>query len=532
MATYPPVLPPANRTDSTVSATNHAADHNKLTVALATILEALGADPAGSYADLTSRLVDIPSSLEIPDKVAEVIAARTGVVFLETYPRTGGETDDSPRLARALTAAATLGAKVVELAAKTYTWASQVNVTQAGISIRGAGKSATTVNVTADVIALNITGHNVTIEDMTITCTTAARTVYPVKFTNTNQPVVQRCQLRGIDGSRRAGVYIAGASGSMGTIRDSIFSHACIRVEVWDVKIIDCYVWGMSCDFCIGIYNGAGNTTVINTDIVPPFVSNANGIAGIFVDGVSGKAFNTKLIGIYLDGNPSLNLRQGIYLGEGTGATLIQGCNANKMDSDCIVIDSAYNVLIDGYTGHGNNQQGNGAREIVVKQTGSQVVEGVRIVNFQALQTVAVAGGGVAGPAIEVMSPVSSSQVVIHEFDIKQPSAGGGYVVPELKVPVTSGYPNVSMFGKGQLSKYQANGTIAVASGATGATIDLSAPYPMAYRPRPEDIRLATTGAPLPAYRIQYTTDNRIFVSFASAISGAADLFWRVDLRR
>lgn len=56
---YPPTLPPDTRTDSTVAAGNHAQDHNKIVAAIRDLLEVLGADPAGSYADLTNRLLGV-----------------------------------------------------------------------------------------------------------------------------------------------------------------------------------------------------------------------------------------------------------------------------------------------------------------------------------------------------------------------------------------------------------------------------------------------------------------------------------------
>lgn len=56
---YPPQLPPSTRTDSTVSAVNHAQDHNLIAGALADLLDELGANPSGGYADLTNRLLGV-----------------------------------------------------------------------------------------------------------------------------------------------------------------------------------------------------------------------------------------------------------------------------------------------------------------------------------------------------------------------------------------------------------------------------------------------------------------------------------------
>lgn len=459
---------------------------------------------------------------------AALLTDRGGIVFLDSYPREGAETDDSPRLGRALTDAAVLGAKVVQLGAATYTLATQVDVTTDYLTIRGAGKRATVLVSSTDTIALNVTGDYVSVEDLTVQCTTTARTVYPVKFDTTNHGAVRRCYFDGdAAGSRRSGVYFT--AGSMGAVEDSTFNHSCIRVETWDVKISRCYIWGMSCDFCIGIFNGAGNTTVENVDVVPPLASNANGVAGILIDGASGNPFNTKLSDVYLDGNPSLNTRQGIYVGDGAAATVMSNINANHMDAECIVIDSAYNVLIDGYSGHSNNDDTNAAPEILVTQTGAQAVENVRIRGAQFLQTAAVSG--TAAPAVEVDSSVSASQVSIHEFDVKQPSGGGGYSLPEIQAPA-----GTSIAGRGELSVYSATGSQTVLSGAAGATVNLGSPYPMAYAPTPSQIKLASaSGQSLPAHRIAVNNGgnpNQIFVTFATALAADIVLHWDVSLRR
>lgn len=76
---YPPQLPPATRTDSTISAGNHAQDHNKIVAALADFIAELGGNPSGAYATLTARLADMPTTPEweqlITDAEAAVAAA-------------------------------------------------------------------------------------------------------------------------------------------------------------------------------------------------------------------------------------------------------------------------------------------------------------------------------------------------------------------------------------------------------------------------------------------------------------------------
>lgn len=84
---YPPELPPSTRTDSTVSATNHARDHNIVAAALRSFLEVLGADPAEGYSDLTSRLASLIDDARIaagafieqhvPQEVIDALGADT-----------------------------------------------------------------------------------------------------------------------------------------------------------------------------------------------------------------------------------------------------------------------------------------------------------------------------------------------------------------------------------------------------------------------------------------------------------------------
>ena len=73
---YPPVLPPSDRTDSTLMAGAHSSDHNTIALAFADFLAELGANPAGAYADLTSRLADMPTSPELAEGIAAAELAR------------------------------------------------------------------------------------------------------------------------------------------------------------------------------------------------------------------------------------------------------------------------------------------------------------------------------------------------------------------------------------------------------------------------------------------------------------------------
>lgn len=478
---------------------------------------------------ISGRLSADSVSSSINKGVTDAAMLYSGVIYVESFKRENGETTDSGRINRAISACSTFGARILEFAAIEYVIDSACNVTVSNLTLLGAGEKATTVRVVADVVGFNVTGHYVSLDGMMVIAETVNRANYPVVANSVNKFSVRRCYFEGATGARRSGVSFVG--GSMGVVDECTFNHACIRIATWDVMVTNTWIWAMSCEFGVGIYDGAGNTSLNLVHVVPPLTSTAYGRAGILIDGASGKSFSTSLVDIYLDGNPELSVRTGIYVGDGSSTVTMIGVKANRMDADCIVVDSAFNVTIIAYSGHTNNQLGNGAREIFVTQTGTQPTERIVIMGATCLMTSAVTG--TAGPAIEVSSSVSGSQVDIVDFAVKQPDGGGGYSLPEVKVPKSGDYPIQNMSGRGKLSLYKGTGSIAVASGATGVTINLGgASYPMAYRPRPGQIVLEMEGAYLPQHRIQYSNDNTVYVAFATALSADATLHWQAALSR
>lgn len=81
---YPPQLPPATRTDSTLAASQHASDHNKTSLALAAIIAVLGADPAAGYSDVTARMAAILTDVQtIVDGLGDDIDARVPPAVVE-----------------------------------------------------------------------------------------------------------------------------------------------------------------------------------------------------------------------------------------------------------------------------------------------------------------------------------------------------------------------------------------------------------------------------------------------------------------
>jgi hypothetical protein len=160
----------------------------------------------------------------------------------------------------------------------------------------------------------------------------------------------------------------------------------------WDVKIDKCYIWALSQDYGIGITNGSGNTTITNTDIVPPLKTLTTRKAGIWIDSSVSACFNTKMTNVYFDGNPSLDTGVGLLITPRTGLVTLSDFSANKMDDDVVVIDSAFGVTVERGLFSNNNDKGTGTREIYIKKSGSQALENINIRNNQFVQTTTITG--------------------------------------------------------------------------------------------------------------------------------------------
>lgn len=143
---YPPELPPATRTDATVAANTHAADHNKLAAALADFLEELGASPSGPYANLTERLEDLIDSAGLE---ATITPAAERIYYVS--PR--GDNDNDGRswarpFATVKAALAVIGATPfcrIEVGTGTITETAAWGTIPPGTVITGAGKTATKI---------------------------------------------------------------------------------------------------------------------------------------------------------------------------------------------------------------------------------------------------------------------------------------------------------------------------------------------------------------------------------------------------
>lgn len=102
---YPPSIPPATRTDSTVTAGNHASDHNALASGMAALVAELGSDPSGPDADVAARVARIDAAVSNL-RPANVKNPLTGWIHADLFGAKGdGITDDTAAIQAAINAA-------------------------------------------------------------------------------------------------------------------------------------------------------------------------------------------------------------------------------------------------------------------------------------------------------------------------------------------------------------------------------------------------------------------------------------------
>lgn len=466
--------------------------------------------------DLTNNPLYLePRVNEIDVQLADI------VINIENYPIQTPEVDDSGRLQRAIDS---LNGKpgTIFLPKPLYTVNSQVNLNQDYINIRGNGFNTVIVS-NQDNKIFYVTGHYVTIENMKLKVTSTTRTNYTVESYNTNKTMIKNVYFDNT-GNSLSGMWFRG--GSMGLAENCMFNHSRLRISTWDVKVDKCYLWALSQDYGIGITDGAGNVTITNTDIVPPFKSNVNRKAALYIDSSNGACSNIKFIGGYFDGNPTLETGVGCLITPSSFNVLISDFSANKMDEDVIVIDSAFNVTVENGLFNNNNNKGFGGREIFIKKSTSQNPEGIIISNNQMLQTTAITGSVAA--AIEVdTTVVSQTGIKIENNYIKQPGSGGAYTNPEIKGVNINDVKLAT--NRGTLSRYRSRGSQAVASGATWITISALSTVPMAYEPLLSSYKINSDFI-LPTYRLQKNSINSVHIAPSTATPAAGNIHWEVEL--
>ncbi|MGQ4666533.1 hypothetical protein ACUIJN_11945 [Metabacillus halosaccharovorans] len=483
------------------------------------------------HANARDRLISDKAKLQVQIDDANVLLTEKAKdietlfdlgIFMEDkeIKKLNVETDDTLSIARAIQKATETGKRNIYFSSRKYTVSSKITITVDDLHFIGTGGNFTKLENSNDTTMFDIQSFGVHFRDIAITVTDINRTNYPIVLTGASRPVFESVYFSGVDGSYRSGLHFNG--GSMGTVEKCYFNHSCIRVDTWDVKINKCYIWAMSCEYGIGVYNAAGNLKVTDTDIVPPLKTFSKGKSGIWVDGESGACYNIHLE-VYLDGNPTLSTREGIIINKNAGNVTIL-VKANRMDSDVVIIDSA--IGVDVYSGkfHNNNDKGIGAREIVVKQTGNQVPH-VRIHDCDFIMTRDIVG--TKAPCIEIDASVTDQQYIeIVDNRIKQPPSLNGYTDPEILC--NSAIVNLKG-NKGTSSLYFAKGSVSVASGASSITVAF--PKSMAYEPLLSDYTFQWEGTAVP-FRIQKNGRSNVFVSFTNVLTTAAILHYKVELSR
>ncbi|PWX58019.1 hypothetical protein CYK85_15595, partial [Clostridium perfringens] len=156
------------------------------------------------------------------------------------------------------------------------------------------------------------------------------------------------------------------------------FNHSQISLKTWDCKITNTWIWALWRPYGIGIHGGSGNINIFNVDVVPPFQHKngdknseviGNQKAGIWINSLDGNITNNIILNdIYLDGNPKISTGVGLLIENVFGITC-SNFRANKMNSEPIIIDSSYNIDINGGKFYENNKYDNGVNEIIIRKS-------------------------------------------------------------------------------------------------------------------------------------------------------------------
>lgn len=418
---------------------------------------------------------------------------------------TPGVTD----MTAAIQSAATAGKELNMFGSTRYKISGTVNITTSGQLIRGPNKGRNLAFVVAiesdqDIEFFRVTGHYVRFEGLWFICTSNTHSKKHIQAQNVDHLDIVNCRFDGNDvtntGSATGGGVgfgdgSGGVGGSMGLVDNCIFSNASIDILTWDVKISNTWVWAISRPWGIMAQGSIGNTTIISTDIVPPYYDVPNIKAGIWF---SGAITQPVLMGVYIDGNPSLNLGIGILMENGVLNPVITGLRANQNDSDTIVLDSVIGPVVSSSTFLNGNQQRNGASDIVIQKNYTQPIEKPIIEGNTFTQT-GLALSGTPGYAVKVAAGATRRQIKIINNSIHQQSSGTGYQNIEIGL-MDGAFTSISegsLAGNaGTMTHYHNDGIISLLSTDTYKTSSYL--YSLAYPPRPDQFNFnyASTGSP------------------------------------
>lgn len=386
-----------------------------------------------------------------------------------------------------------------------------------------AGSATTQIRASADIEYFRVSGKYVSFDNILFETPTVAHTKPHIRFVNgADSGEVRHCRVNGSgsDGGVGPGITFDDGSGGLGTaviglVADSYVVHASIVVRIPDVKVADSWVWTLSKQYGIGVFNGVSNFVADNVDIVPP-LSTVTGLkAGVYV---SGSSVSPSLVNCYYDGNFALNTGKAVLFENGVIAPSVIGGKANGCDSDVITFDSCIVPTIHGTTFYNNNGQGNGAADIVIAESFAQDTEKPLIQGTMHIQSAAVSG--TAGPAVKVAAGVSRDGIRIHNVSIHQPGGGGGYRDEEIYLEdgaFASDLDGTLRGCAGQRRAYRAS--VSAAYSTSDTTKTLSWPATLAYTPRIDQVRVHVSnsaGGGATPIRIQSVSTSQIVIGFVS----------------
>lgn len=384
------------------------------------------------------------------------------------------------------------------------------------------GDSITRIRATGDIEYFRVSGAYVRFENILVDTPLVPHTKPHIRFINgADSGEVWRCRVNGSgsDGGAGPGITFDDGAGGVGTaviglVTDSYVVHASVIVRIPDVKVRGGYVWSLSKQYGIGVFNGVSNFTADTVDIVPPLSTTAGKKAGVYVSGAS---VNPMLVDCYLDGNPSLNTGKAVLFENGCLAPSVIGGKANLCDDDVITFDSVIAPVVDGVTFYNNNQQGTGASDIVLTNTFAQLLEKPRVVGTSHIQS--AAGVGTRGAAVKVAAGCARRGIEI-AASIHQPGTGGGYVDTEILLEdgaFLSDNEGTLRGSRGTRTQYKGSANTAYIVGDTFKTI--SWPATMAYVPRFDQVRVVlqnTFGSGATPVRVQSATTGNVGIGFVS----------------
>ncbi|MEG1008994.1 MAG: hypothetical protein RSF67_04120, partial [Clostridia bacterium] len=280
------------------------------------------------------------------------------------------------------------------------------------------------------------------------------------------------------------------------------FNHSQISLKTWDCKISNTWVWALWRPYGIGIHGGCGNINMSNVDVVPPYRTDSgikngtvieNQKAGIWINSLNGNPTNNVIMeNVYFDGNPKLDTGVGLLCENVFGITL-SSYRANKMNSNVIVIDSSYNVIISKGMHFENNKYDHQAYEILCRNSIGSKMGDIVIDNCHFLNYV-TSGITKPTPAIKVDS---SADLTVTLTNNRICQRGEGYAYGNIEIDLIS-IPPFLYTNKGTKTIYKAKGSFIY----KGTGTNLITEKPLAYKPQQKDYRFSMENGFTPNFRV------------------------------